>query len=426
MKLLVADDEIMIRQGIRLMLESSPLLFDDILEADSGRTAVKLARQHSPEIILMDIKMPGLCGISAAREISRFNANCKIIFLTAYGRFDFAREAVRCRARDFLVKPVSREDLINTIEMCSEEIKQFIENNQREEQIKKELFCSLEEFLVNELVAGTALSPRQLWQKLQIISPPDGEPWFSEDRLPNICLVFSSDCQLSGYKSKKTRNISVKDASFPLLIEQMDKKLVCLSAIPASEACVQETSINLARALAGIICGQGGATINIGIGRVYNNVESLHQSYAEACRALKYGLKAAAARAGNEKYNIIHIDSIDENRVFSRPYQIAQQVINYLENNYNQKISLKEVAQSVYLNPVYLSTVFKQETGYTFSDYLTLIRVEKAKKLLDLRLPVKEVARQVGYPDSNYFCRIFKNVTGVTATDYRKNKTHVN
>ncbi|MEW5898737.1 MAG: AraC family transcriptional regulator, partial [Bacillota bacterium] len=236
---------------------------------------------------------------------------------------------------------------------------------------------------------------------------------------------FSSDCQLPDAKAKKTRNISVKDASFPLLIEQMDKKLICLSAIPASGACVKETSIDLARALADILCGQSSAAINIGIGRAYNNLESLHQSYAEACRALEYGLKSAAG-AGNEKYKIIHIDSIDENRVFSRPYQIAQQVINYLENNYNQKISLEEVAQSVYLNPVYLSTVFKQETGYTFSDYLTLVRVEKAKKLLDSRLPVKEVARKVGYPDSNYFCRVFKKVTGVTATDYRKNKLHAN
>ncbi|MEW5898779.1 MAG: response regulator, partial [Bacillota bacterium] len=171
LKLLIADDEPLIRQGVRLMLEGSPLLFDDILEADSGRAAVKLAQQHNPEIILMDIKMPGLCGISAAKQINSFNANCKIIFLTAYDRFDFAREAVRCKVRDFLVKPVSREDLINTIEMCSEEIKQFIGNKQREEQIKKELLCSLEEFLVNELVAGTALSPRQLWPKLQIISP---------------------------------------------------------------------------------------------------------------------------------------------------------------------------------------------------------------------------------------------------------------
>lgn len=418
MKLLIADDEPLIRQGVRFMLEGSHLLFDDILEADSGRTAVKLAQQHSPEIILMDIKMPGLDGISAAKQICGFNSDCKIIFLTAYDRFDYAREAVRCRARDFLVKPVCREDLINIIEICSEEINQYIGNKHREEQIKKELFSSIEEFLVNELVAGTTLYPCQLWPKLQIISPPAGEPWFSKDRLPNVCLVFSSDCRLPGAKVKKTRSIPVKDASFPLLMEQIDKKLICLTAIEPG-ADIKE----LARALAGILCGQSSATINIGIGRVYNNIASLCQSYSEACKALEYSLNAAG-KTGSEKYNAIHIDSIDENRVFSRPYQVVQQVINYLENNYNKKISLEEVAQKVYLNPVYLSTVIKQETGHTFSDYITLIRVEKAKKLLDSRLPVKEVARKVGYPDSNYFCRVFKKVTGVTATDYRKNKFH--
>ncbi|MGB9846392.1 MAG: response regulator, partial [Desulfotomaculales bacterium] len=146
MKLLIADDEPLIRQGLRRMLEDSPLFFDDILEAENGRVAVKLALQHKPEIILMDIKMPGLCGIGAAREINSLGANCRIVFLTAYGRFDFAREAVRCRARDFLVKPVSREDLVNTLAVCKEEISRCLESRREEERVKEELFCSLEEF----------------------------------------------------------------------------------------------------------------------------------------------------------------------------------------------------------------------------------------------------------------------------------------
>lgn len=415
MKLLIADDEPLIRHGLRHMLEDSPLFFDDILEAENGRAAVKLALQHKPEIILMDIKMPGLCGIGAAREINSFHANCRIIFLTAYGRFDFAREAVRCRARDFLVKPVSREDLVNTLAMCREEISRCMESRREEERVKEELFCSLEEFLVRELVAGK-LTAEQLWPKLKIISPPEEEMWFSEARPPNICLVFSSACRLPGPGRK---SISLNGISFPLLGERIDEKTVYLSSLAGPADRTKEISVDLARVLGGAVCGQSSGPVFIGIGRVYDDIELLPRSYAEALQALERAGRTVF-RAGNEKYKIVHIDSLNEKGRFFRPYQITQQVIDYLENNYWRKVSLEEAARTVYLNPVYLSAIFKQETGYTFSEYLTLLRMEKAKKLLAAQFSVKEVAGKVGYADCNYFCRVFKKVTGITATAYRK------
>lgn len=415
MKLLIADDEPLIRQGLRRMLEDSPLFFDDILEAENGRAAVKLALQHKPEIILMDIKMPGLCGIGAAREINSLGANCRIIFLTAYGRFDFAREAVRCRARDFLVKPVSREDLVKVLAMYGEEIRQDNESRQKEERVKEELFCSLEEFLVRELVAGK-LTAEQLWPKLKIISPPEDKTWFSEDRPPNVCLVFSSACRLPGPGRK---SISLSGVSFPLLGERIDEKTVYLSSLAGPADRKKEISVDLARVLGEAVCGQSGGPVFIGIGGAYDGIELLPRSYAEALQALE-SARRMVFRAANEKYKIMHIDNVNEKSRFFRPYQIAQQVIDYLENNYWRKVSLEEAARTVYLNPVYLSAIFKQETGCTFSEYLTLLRVEKAKKLLAAQFSVKEVASKVGYADCNYFCRVFKKVTGITATAYRK------
>lgn len=398
------------------MLEESGLCFDEIFEADSGRSAVRVASQHSPEIILMDIRMPGLDGISAAKQICDFNSTCKILFLTAYDHFEYAREALRCKASDFLVKPVSREELIKAVKTCSAEINQYIRVKRRDDQIRQELFCSIEEFLVNELVSGTNMSSQKLWSKLGIISPVV-ESWFDQGHLPNVCIVFKSERQLPAKAIKKVKSVKVRDASFPLLMEVVNDQVICLAWVPESGGEAKNISIDVATALAGSLFGPDGAGLRAGIGNVCSDPMALRQSYAEACKALDHGMVAAGKTS---EANIIHIDNIDENRIFSRPYKAVQQIINYLEKNYDKKISLEEVAHQVYLNPVYLSTIIKQETGYTFSDYLTLIRMEKAKKMLASSLPIKEVARAVGYPDSNYFCRVFKRVTGVTATGYRK------
>jgi len=420
LKLLIVDDEKLIRQGIRIMLQGSGLSFNEVIEADSGRSAVSIARQHCPEIILMDIRMPGLDGISAAKQICDFNINCKIVFLTAYDHFEYAREAVRCRARDFLVKPVSREDLIKSLRVCYDEMNSYIVNRCKEDRIKQELFCSIEGFLVNCLVSGTGVSPQQLWSKLSIISTGPGDDiWFGPDRLPNVCLVFEPADQMLPGAVKKIRSVTTEDASCPVIMEQVNKRLICLAWVPENCGGGKKISIEVAFRLSGMLYGTGFQGGRVGIGKVYGDLRALRQSYVEALRALDHG---AVGAVSNERSKVIHIDSIQD-KVFSRPYQVVQKVIKYLEENCDKRISLEDAAQHVYLNPVYLSTIIKQETGSTFSDNLTLIRVEKAKKMLNSGLPIKEVAIAVGFQDCNYFCRVFKKVTGDTATGYRKKMT---
>lgn len=418
MKLLIVDDEPLIRKGIRLIIENSPLSFTDILEAGSGREAVKLARKSDPEIILMDIKMPGQDGISAAKEIKTFKSSCIVVFLTAYDRFDFAREAVRCQARDYLLKPVTPESLINTLRHCLKEVQQNNYHKRKEKRISKALFSardSVEEFLVKELVAGAFSSTDQLLSQLQILAPDDnGDPWFNKESLPNICFVLQAD----GAPPKKIKNRLIRTTGYPFIAEAIDHKLVLFTSIPEPGVHIVKTSTALAEKMTEILSGQNiPSGIRIGIGRVYNNPQHLRISYAEALKALDYSFKI---NPGN--CQVTHVDSINEAKMFSRPHLLVQQAKDYIEKHFDQKISLEEVAQQVYLHPTYLSTIIKQETGYTFSDYITFIRVKKAKQLLNSHLSVKEVARKVGYPDSNYFCRVFKKVTGVTPTGYRINK----
>ena len=104
--LLIADDEGLEREALRYIIQRGNERIDRIIEAANGREAVESARSQEPDIAILDIKMPGTNGVEAARKIKEFLPSCRIIFLTAFDTFDYAREALRLGAEDFLVKPV--------------------------------------------------------------------------------------------------------------------------------------------------------------------------------------------------------------------------------------------------------------------------------------------------------------------------------
>ena len=93
----------------------------------------------------------------------------------------------------------------------------------------------------------------------------------------------------------------------------------------------------------------------------------------------------------------------------------------YIEENYNRDICLDDISRIVDISPYYFSKLFKEETGENFIDYLTNLRIEKAKDLLmHSGMNIKNICVDTGYSDPNYFSRIFKKQVGVTPTEYRE------
>lgn len=92
-----------------------------------------------------------------------------------------------------------------------------------------------------------------------------------------------------------------------------------------------------------------------------------------------------------------------------------------IESNFAGDISLEQVARHVHLSPAYLSELFKKETGMSFIDYKTIIRIENAKRLLDsTSLNIYDISGKVGYSDPKYFSKLFKKITGKTIFEYKK------
>jgi two-component system response regulator YesN len=101
--------------------------------------------------------------------------------------------------------------------------------------------------------------------------------------------------------------------------------------------------------------------------------------------------------------------------------QLVVRAENYIRENFRKDLSLDEVSRQLDLSPYYFSKLFKEETGSNFVEYVTNLRMERAKKLLlEPDRSMKEIGMEVGYSDPNYFSRIFKKNTGVTPTEYRE------
>ena len=94
---------------------------------------------------------------------------------------------------------------------------------------------------------------------------------------------------------------------------------------------------------------------------------------------------------------------------------------HYIQQHYQEALRLEDVSTAVGFNATYFSTLFKKETGQNFMDYLTELRISKAKELLcGEELSVQDVAEQVGYRDLKYFSRLFKKNAGISPSDYKK------
>lgn len=101
---------------------------------------------------------------------------------------------------------------------------------------------------------------------------------------------------------------------------------------------------------------------------------------------------------------------------------VVEQIVDYMHQHYNEKISLDQIAANMYLSPFYISRIFKNELQDTPINYLITLRMEKACELLaqDSRLAIQDIARSVGYDDAYYFSKLFKKHYGISPSNYRK------
>jgi DNA-binding NarL/FixJ family response regulator len=111
-RILLADDHALVRRGVRLILDSEPGL-TVIAEASDGAEAIEQAREHQPDLAILDIAMPRLTGLQAARELSRLQPGLRILILTMYDNEQYFFEALKAGACGYVLKSVADRDLVH-------------------------------------------------------------------------------------------------------------------------------------------------------------------------------------------------------------------------------------------------------------------------------------------------------------------------
>ena len=153
---------------------------------------------------------------------------------------------------------------------------------------------------------------------------------------------------------------------------------------------------------------EGGADVEQIFGLNYQYLNKIH-SFTRV-EELSYWLSAIMGRFTDLVFTLKSVKHTDA----------IYKAIHYISNNFINKITLEDVAAEIFLSPAYFSKIFKEQTGFNFSQYLNKLRIEKSKSLLrNSKFQLVDIAGMVGYEDQSYFSKVFKKITGNSPGKYR-------
>jgi two-component system response regulator YesN len=419
-RLLIADDEALEREGLELIIKKGlPGLFE-IFHAKNGREAIEHVEEYKPDIVLMDIKMPGIDGLEALKKIHQTHSNTKMVLVTAYDYFSYAKEAVSIGVKDYILKPAKREQVIDILKQLIAQLNQEKEER-RESLMMQEKLSELLPLVESEMAMMLMVDQVQeinLKRLAEILN-------FKIEKGYAIVIAFSLE-PISSEKKRIYEGIkNFMKASHSCIVGPIiGNQMVIFTKADRIEQPYSGRihAIERAEKLDEFIVERFGLTVSLGIGSIQKELEGLRRSYHEAELALAQK---------NVNVNVRHYEDILLNPQLDG-FSIKEELVKgnktliehaeaFILEKYHEDISLEQTAEHVNLSSYYFSKTFKNEHGKTFIDYLTDIRIQKAKELMEeTNLSLKEICYEVGYKDPNYFSRVFKKVTGITPTDYRQ------
>ncbi|WP_438823840.1 response regulator transcription factor [Bacillus sp. JJ1566] len=169
-KVIIVDDELFERKALTKIIKTECTDIEVIGEAQNGRVAIEKATQLQPDLMLMDIKMPGIDGVEAVRQIKQLHPDIKFIMVSAFNTFEYAKEVMQQGVKEYILKPSRKADILEAIAR----VKAEIEEERRQVEAQTELKSRMKELLVLAQKEGiTSISEDQshsteLWKNNQI------------------------------------------------------------------------------------------------------------------------------------------------------------------------------------------------------------------------------------------------------------------
>lgn len=494
MHILIVEDERLALDDLLSMLQ--PLTAAHSLIGCAGSDeALAQAEQQRPDLVITDIRMPGMSGLELVRRLKANNPLLAAIILSGHSEFEYAREGMRLGIADYLLKPVRTDMLLQAVERA---LAQIIVERAQAAQVR-------EAHLVRLLFGGPGAvnADQQLlagsWGLIIVVCENWESPvlWrdtaldraafaksLADDRF-DTCDIVGIDGHIrvvlvplkeqllqalesaarhlhrmiihAGVIAHTTYMLKPANSSPGTLVPDILQRLaqaMCFGAptflqtdtlpevqsIPEALEQLRLLERSLSDGKPFATMAQLHAILNqmqqaqatqptlvdtldqyVQILRKYTNPA---QSEALPSRSM---LVAVLRRLRSYDELIAWLDPqimrlLERQRGAITPRQLVHSLVLRLGVRYADDISLQEFVNENGVSLAYFSRLFKDEVGMTFSDYLTQVRVGKAKELLergDLRLG--DISALVGYDDPKYFSQVFRRVVGMTPLDYQRN-----
>lgn len=488
MRIIVADDEYFARKAIvQMIADWDPDI--EIIEAEDGAAALEAVETLSPELLLTDIRMPGMDGIRLAALIQERGLRTPVAIISGFDDFSYAQQAIKYKVENYLLKPIDRQELYPLLDRWK-----YLQARSREaarESVladavygEAELVCepglyaqtaairsssgrlaaltkSAKEWIAKRCVDGLAVPDKHEAGLLVVWACYRSESMDETGGLKFMCDTYVRQAAeeadetvaaagVSGlfaeprrleeaYKQAKTAALqsalteggqTVPGAelasrySYDALalrewtdafrrktdklqeqeaIGMIRQWLDEAAARSYSASMLQDwfaTIVNLLNGLAGRLPGEAGTGFIAWRGLFeYASLKALGDDLAARLQEIVARVKENESKA-----------------------DIVEHLKQYVDENYKNRIVLEELAASTYfVDPSYLSRLFKRKSGMGFAQYVLTVRMEKAKRMLesDPSLSVADVATEVGFNDYSYFIQMYKKVYGETPGKFR-------
>lgn len=533
-KILLVDDEILVREAIRDKVAWPELGFELAGICENGKEAIAFIEQHPVDLVLTDIYMPYVDGLELCKYIYDRQLPIAAVIFSGYGDFEYAQKAIKYQVSEYLLKPVTARELSEVLLKMREKFDQ----ERHQEQVMGQLTKAYHSYTKNEsLIVSKILSslmkgnsnPQQATRELQEfgvslharayriavldIDIYSGFYAVSEELKKESALMAFVVENIAGelmergkaglafqdsdgrtYLLFRTNRVKEELAQVKTICADIQQTIYDATALSISIGiglCVDslaqlESSYNAAAAVLRFRFTRGN-------GHIFDSEETLQaassQGFDELLKLIETALRAGepdrceaalnqvenwmrnsnlkkAAATGyllqilrsiyeavserNPEFGLADADvnAVSESRNLAEAMQALRtftakalqeaaitmtssrerkslMAMDFLNENYrNPGLSLNDVCDYLQISISHFSTIFKEETGKTFTEALMSIRMERAKQLLrETQLKNYEIAEKVGFSDPHYFTIAFKKMTGMTPKKYAREST---
>lgn len=357
--MVVDDVEILRRRIKRLPLWQEDTGFFIQEEAEDGEEALEKLRKNPVDLLITDIKMPKVDGMELLKRVCEEHLASFVVFLSDYAEFHLAKEAIACGIFDYLVKPVKEEELRILLSRVKEQVAEKEKAVQREKQLSEKLL-----------------------EKTMVYDP-------EEDFKQLLERVVKADASVIVYAQQLAEKV------FSALEEDLTKTAMVLE---------KETKSFL-----------GG----------------LFQRCPWMAWMVKEDLKKPLSYRGDEEAEEILSQFVEKIHAlwrqvkrflrFSDRSPLIEELCQYVLHHVEEKLTMETLSEVFYLSKNHIGDLFKEHTGTTLGSYITFVKMERAKILLDEGiLKNYEISERLKYNNMEYFSKLFKKNTGMTPTEYRE------